>query len=57
MGHPHAYGVVHYLDDSLLDDYAFPVKKLHHGTISHIFLEWMALEGTKIIRVLLRYPI
>jgi hypothetical protein len=27
MGHPQAYGVVHYLDDSLLDDYSFPVKK------------------------------
>jgi hypothetical protein len=30
MGYSQAYGVVHYLDDSLLDDYSFLVKKLHH---------------------------
>jgi hypothetical protein len=34
MGHPQAYGVVHYLDDSLIDDYSVPVL---HKTISHIF--------------------
>jgi hypothetical protein len=32
MGHPQAYGVIHYLDESLLDDYSFPVKKLHRGS-------------------------
>jgi hypothetical protein len=37
MGNTQAYGVVHYLYDSLLDDYSFPVKKLHHNTISHLF--------------------
>jgi hypothetical protein len=36
-GHPRAYGVVHYLDDSLLDEYSFHVKKIHHKTISHLF--------------------
>jgi hypothetical protein len=34
MGHPQAYGVTHYLDDFLLDDYSFLVKKLQHKTIS-----------------------
>jgi hypothetical protein len=29
-GYSQAYGVLHYLDDSLLDDYSFLVKKLHH---------------------------
>jgi hypothetical protein len=56
MGHPQAYGVIHYLDDSLVDDYSFPVKKLHHKTISHLFLEWLILEGIKIICVLQRKP-
>jgi hypothetical protein len=37
MGHTQDYGVIHYLDDSLLDYYSFPVRKLHHKTISHIF--------------------
>jgi hypothetical protein len=48
MRHPQACGAIHYLDDSLLDDYSFPMKKLDHKTISH-FLEWLTLEGTKII--------
>jgi hypothetical protein len=26
MGHTQAYGFVHHLDDSLLDEYSFPVK-------------------------------
>jgi hypothetical protein len=26
-GNPQDYGVIHYLDDSLLDIYSFPVKK------------------------------
>jgi hypothetical protein len=47
MGHPQDYGVVHYLDDSLFDDPSFPVKKLYHGTLSHLFSEWMTLVDTK----------
>jgi hypothetical protein len=37
MGHPQAYGVIHYLYDSLNNDYSFPMKKLHHKTISYLF--------------------
>jgi hypothetical protein len=37
-GHPQAYGVIHYLYYSFLDDYSFLVKKLHHKTISISFL-------------------
>jgi hypothetical protein len=47
MGHPQAYGVVHYLDDSLLDDYSFPVKKLHHKTIFHLFSRVDDIRGHK----------
>jgi hypothetical protein len=47
MGHPQAYGVVHYLDDSLLDDYSFPVKKHHHKTISHLFSSVDDIRGHK----------
>jgi hypothetical protein len=47
MGHPQAYGLVYYLDESLFDDPSFPVKKLHHKTLSHLFSEWMTLDGTK----------
>jgi hypothetical protein len=47
MGNPQAYGVVHYLDDSLLDDYSFPVKKLHHKTISHLFSRVVDIRGHK----------
>jgi hypothetical protein len=47
MGHPQAYGVVYYLDDSLFDNSSFPMKKLHHIPLSHLFLKWMTLEGTK----------
>jgi hypothetical protein len=47
MGHPQAYGVFHYLDDSLLDDYSFPVKKLHHKTISHLFSRVDDIRGHK----------
>jgi hypothetical protein len=54
MGRTQAYGVVHYLDDSLFDDYSFPVKKIHHKTISHLFSRVVALEGIKIICVLQR---
>jgi hypothetical protein len=47
MGLPQAYGVVHYLDDSLLDDHSFPVKKLHHKTISHLFSRMDDIRGHK----------
>jgi hypothetical protein len=47
MGNPQAYGVIHYLDDSLLDDYSFPVKKLHHKTISHLFSRVPDIRGYK----------
>jgi hypothetical protein len=47
MGHPQAYGVVHYLDDSLLDDYSFPMKKLHHTNISHLFSRVDDIRGHK----------
>jgi hypothetical protein len=33
MGHSQAYGIIHYLDYSLLDDYSFPVKQLYHKPI------------------------
>jgi hypothetical protein len=47
MGHPQAYGVVHYLDDSLLDDYSFPVKKLYHKNIFHLFSRVDDIRGHK----------
>jgi hypothetical protein len=47
MGNPQSYGVFHYLDDSLLDDYYFPVKKLHHKTISHLFSRVADIRGHK----------
>jgi hypothetical protein len=47
MGHPQAYGVIHYLDDSLLDQYSVPVKKLHHKTISHLFSRVVDIRGHK----------
>jgi hypothetical protein len=47
MGHPQAYGVIHYLDDSLLDDYSFPMKKLHHKTIFHLFSRVVDIRGHK----------
>jgi hypothetical protein len=56
MGHPQAYGVFHYLDDSLLNDYSFPMKKFTTKLFPISFLEWMTLEGIKIICVLLRKP-
>jgi hypothetical protein len=40
-----AYGVFHYLDDSLLDDYSFPMKKLHHKNISHLFSRVVDIRG------------
>jgi hypothetical protein len=47
MGHPQDYVFIHYLDDSLLDDYFFPVKKLHHKTISHLFSRVVDIRGYK----------
>jgi hypothetical protein len=47
MGHPQAYGVPNYLDDSLIDDYCFPVKELHHKTISHLFSRVADIKGHK----------
>jgi hypothetical protein len=47
MGYTQAYGVTHYLDDSLLDEYSVPVKKLHHKTISHHFSRVTDIRGHK----------
>jgi hypothetical protein len=47
MGNPQAYGVIYYLDDSLLDDYSFSVKKLHHKTISYMFSRVADVRGHK----------
>jgi hypothetical protein len=47
MEHPQDYGVFHYLYDPLLDDYSFPVKKLHHKTISHLFSRVDDIGGHK----------
>jgi hypothetical protein len=44
-GHPHAYGIIYYLDDCLLDDYFFPVKNFHHKTISHLFPRVVDIRG------------
>jgi hypothetical protein len=46
-GNPQDYGVIHYLDDSLLNDYSFPMKKLHHKTISHLFSRVAKIRGHK----------
>jgi hypothetical protein len=46
-GIPKAYGVFSFLDDSLFDDPSFPVKKLHHRTLSHLFSKWTTIEDTK----------
>jgi hypothetical protein len=56
IGNPQAYGVINYLYDSLLDDYSFPMKKLTTKLFPISFLEWLTLEGTKIICVLQRKP-
>jgi hypothetical protein len=47
MGNSQDYGVIHYLDESLLDDYSFPVKKFHHKTISHLFSRMDDIRGHK----------
>jgi hypothetical protein len=43
MGHPKLM----VLSDSLLNDYSFPVKKLYHKTISHLFSRVDAIRGHK----------
>jgi hypothetical protein len=47
MGNTQGYGVIHYLHDSLIGDYFFPVKKLHHKTISHLFSRVADIRGYK----------
>jgi hypothetical protein len=47
MGNPKDYGALHYLDDSLLDQYSVPVKKLHHKTIFHLFSRVADIRGHK----------
>jgi hypothetical protein len=46
-GHPQGYGVIHYLDDSFLDGYSLPVKKLHDKIISHLFSRVADIRGHK----------
>jgi hypothetical protein len=45
MGNHQAYDVIHYLYDSLLNDYSISVKKLHHKTISHFFSRVANIRG------------
>jgi hypothetical protein len=45
MGNTQSYDVIHYSDDSLLDDYSFPMKKLHHKTISHLISRVVDIRG------------
>jgi hypothetical protein len=47
MGNPQDYGVIHYLDDPLLDQYSVPVKKLHHKTIFCLFSRVADIRGHK----------
>jgi hypothetical protein len=47
MGNPQAYGVVHYLDDFLLNDYSFPVKKLYHKTVTLLLSRVDDIRGHK----------
>jgi hypothetical protein len=47
MGHTQAYGVIHYLDYSLIEYYSISVKKLHHKTISHLFSRLADIRGYK----------
>jgi hypothetical protein len=48
MENPQAYGVFHYLYDSLLNDYSFPMTKLYHRTISHLFSRVDNIRGHKV---------
>jgi hypothetical protein len=47
IGHPQAYGIIHYLDDSFINQYSVHVKKLHHKTISHLFFRLADIRGHK----------
>jgi hypothetical protein len=47
MGNPQYYGVIHCLDNSLINEYSVPVKKLHHKTISHLFSRVADIRGHK----------
>jgi hypothetical protein len=57
QGQPQYYGVIHFLDYSFLDDYSFPMKKLHHKIISHLFSRvvdiriWWRENGATKVRV------
>jgi hypothetical protein len=57
MGNPQSCGVIHYLDDSFIYEYSVPVKKNFTTKLfPTFFLEWLILEGIKIICVLQRKP-
>jgi hypothetical protein len=47
MVHPQVYGVIHSLDDFLIDEYSVLVKKLHHKTISYLFSRVADIRGNK----------
>jgi hypothetical protein len=47
MGNTQDYGILHFLDYSLFDDTSFPVKKLHHRTLSHLFSRVDDIRGHK----------
>jgi hypothetical protein len=47
MGHTQAYGGIHYLDESFLDDYSFPMNFFHHKPISHLFSKVADIRGHK----------
>jgi alpha-D-ribose 1-methylphosphonate 5-triphosphate synthase subunit PhnI len=47
MGHPKDYSVIHFLDDSLIDEYSVPMKKLHNKTMSHLFSRVADIRGHK----------
>jgi hypothetical protein len=47
MWHTQGYGVIHYLDESVIDQYSVIVKKLHHKTISHLFSRVTDIRGHK----------
>jgi hypothetical protein len=47
VGNTQDYGIIHYLDDSLFDQYFVPVNKLHHKIISHLFSRVADIRGRK----------
>jgi hypothetical protein len=46
-GNPQAYGVFHYLDDSLFNNPSCPMKKHHHRTLSDLFSRVNDIRGHK----------